>query len=114
VKERLGLQNFPCKGEVNRAYLKGSQQLAAAFDTGNVKKEVDGSGGDFWPVFSVSLNSIQDLLFVLVSTHLAWKNKRVRQEIMEENQHENGTLRVDLESQRIQLSSALLVGLGPR
>lgn len=53
-----------------RAYLKGSQQLAAAFDTGYVKKEVDGPGCDFWPVFSVSLNCIQDLLFVLVSTHL--------------------------------------------
>lgn len=56
---------------MHEAYLEGSQQLAAALDTGNVKKEVDGTRSNFWPVFSVSLNSIQNLLFVLVSTHLA-------------------------------------------
>lgn len=61
---------------MHEAYLEGSQQLAAALDTGNVKKEVDGTRSNFWPVFSVSLNSIQNLLFVLVSAHLAWRNKK--------------------------------------
>lgn len=73
--KRLRVQNSPCQGEA-KAYLEGSQQLAAALDAGNVKKQVDGPGSDFWPVLGVSLNSIQDLLFVLVSTHLVRKSKR--------------------------------------
>lgn len=68
------MQNSPCQGEA-KAYLEGSQQLAAALDAGDVEKQVDGPGSDFRPVLSVSLDSIQDLLFVLVSTHLAWRSK---------------------------------------
>lgn len=74
-KKRLGVQNSSCQGEA-KAYLEGSQQLAAALDAGNVKKQVDGPGSDFRPVLGVSLDSIQDLLLVLVSTHLAWKSKK--------------------------------------
>lgn len=69
------MQNSPCQGEA-KAYLEGSQQLAAALDAGNVEQQVDGPGSDFRPVLSVSLDGIQDLLFVLISTHLAWKSKR--------------------------------------
>lgn len=69
-KKRLGVQNSLSQGEA-KAYLEGSQQLAAALDAGNVEKQVDGPGGDFRPVLGVSLDGIQDLLFIFVSTHLA-------------------------------------------
>lgn len=74
------MQNSPCQGET-KAYLEGSQQLAAALDAGNVKKQVDGPGSDFRPVLGVSLDSVQDLLLILVSTHLVWKSRKSREKL---------------------------------
>lgn len=93
------------------AYLESSQQLAATLNTGDVKKEVDGTRSDFWPVFSVSLDSVQNLLFILVSTHLAWRNKR------QGRKNEENKLVWELQgrSERSEGTTVLcpVVGLGP-
>lgn len=52
------------------SYLQSSEQLAAVLYPGDVKQLIDGSVGQFRAKLCVSLDGIQDLVFILGSSHL--------------------------------------------
>lgn len=52
------------------SYLQSSEQLAAVLYPGDVKKLIDGSVGQLGAKLCVSLDGVQDLVFILGSSHL--------------------------------------------
>lgn len=59
--------------DLESSYLQSSQQLAAVLYPCNVKQLIDGSMGKFRAKLCVSLNGVQDLVFVLGPAHLQQK-----------------------------------------
>lgn len=53
-----------------KSYLQSAEQLAAMLYPGDVKQLIDGSVGELRAKLCVSLDSVQDLVFILWSSHL--------------------------------------------
>lgn len=78
------MQFFIQTTELKASYLQSSKQLAAVLYPRNVKQLIDGSMGKLRAKLCVSLNGIQDLVFILGPTHL-------EQNIFESGAGPNGT-----------------------
>lgn len=69
-EEITGVTSIKQQPNLNSSYLQSSEQLAAMLYPGDVKKLIDGSVGQLRAKLCVSLNGIQDLVFILWSSHL--------------------------------------------